>query len=192
MDECFHKWDNDEKSIRGSHESLVVHESMIKRMKEKIRLACSKVFVSYSHRDTEWLERLQVHMKPLQREGVVELWDDTRIKTSQDWYEEINKALMSSKVAILLVSADFLASDFISTEELPRLLANAQDSIGVAIMPLIVSPCRFIETKSISRFQPVNPPSNPLIAMAKAEQEEVFVKITKEIEQVIYTSKLPI
>lgn len=83
------------------------------------------------------------------------------------------------------MSADFLASDFIITKELPDLLANAENN-GVSIMSVIISPSRFVEMASISRFQSVNPPSKPLIAMERVEQEEVFVKVTRDIEQLLH------
>ncbi len=44
-----------------------------------------KIFISYSHEDKEWLERLLVHLKPLERGGTIDLWDDTRIKTGDRW-----------------------------------------------------------------------------------------------------------
>lgn len=68
-----------------------------------------RVFVSYSHNDREWLERLRVHLKPLR--GQIDLWDDTRIKPGAVWYEEIKRGLEGARAALLLVSADFLASD---------------------------------------------------------------------------------
>ena len=71
------------------------------------------VFVSYSHRDEKWLERLQVHLKPLVRAGDIDLWDDTQIRSGEDWKAKIDQALGSARFAVLLVSADFLASDFI-------------------------------------------------------------------------------
>src|SRR5687768_10381779 len=111
-----------------------------------------RVFVSYSHRDRRWLERLQVHLKPLVRERLIELWDDSQIQAGDRWKDEITRALEAADVAILLVSADFLASDFIANDELPPLLAKAE-SDGTWILPVIVSPCRFADTESLSRFQ---------------------------------------
>jgi len=138
----------------------------------------TEVFVSYSHTDKKWLERLQTHLKPLVRSGIIDLWDDTRIKTGGDWRKEIEMALDFAKGAILLISADFLASDFIVNSELPPLLVRAEQH-GCRIVPVIVGHCLFDDMRELKRFQAVNPPSNPLEAMPKHEQEEVLVKVAR-------------
>ncbi len=142
----------------------------------------TKVFISYCHKDAEWLARLEVHLKPMTRSGEITLWSDSEINPGSNWKEEILKAIDATRVAILLVSADFLASDFITDDELPRLLAAASKG-GAVILPVILSPCRFLKTKGISEFQAVNDPARPLISMTKAEQEEAFVKITEKVEK---------
>jgi len=106
----------------------------------------SRVFISYSHKDKQYLDRLQVFLRPIQREGTIDAWDDTRIKVGEDWRAEIRKALAEARVAVLLVTADFLASDFIATDELPPLLAKAEAD-GTVILLVIVGHCRFSETK---------------------------------------------
>lgn len=113
-----------------------------------------QVFISYSHDDSEWLERLWIHLKPLERGGLIKIWDDTKIRSGSKWRQEIRDAIGSAKVAILLVSASFLASDFIMDNEIPPLLAAAEDD-GAVILPVIVSPCRFRQTKNLSEFQAV-------------------------------------
>ena len=138
------------------------------------------VFISYSHKDVKWLQRLRVHLRPLEREHRIEIWDDTRIIPGSKWKEEIERGLSSSKVAVLLVSADFLASDFIAADELPPLL-DAAEKEGVIILPLLLSPSRFLRTK-LSHFQAVNSPSELIINMSKGEQEAVLVKLTEIIE----------
>lgn len=142
------------------------------------------VFISYSHRDREWLNRLRVHLKPLERQYNVEIWDDTRIVGGSKWREEIDKTLASAKVAVLLVSADFLASDFIVMNELPRLLKAAEDS-GAVILPVILSPSRYSHITHISQFEAINDPAAPLVSLTKAAQEETLVQVTAAIESAL-------
>jgi TIR domain/ATPase family associated with various cellular activities (AAA) len=146
----------------------------------------TRVFVSYSHEDSEWLDRIRIHVKPLEREGVVDLWDDTRIKAGTLWKQEIQGAIDSAKVALLLITANFLASDFISDNELPPLLAAAREE-GAIILPLIISPSRFMQTPTLSEFQTVNSPQRPLSAITWNEQEELLVKVTQVIEEALTT-----
>lgn len=79
-------------------------------------------FISYSHKDEHWKERLVMHLEVLRQQGFLELWDDRRIAGGDEWYNDIQQAVDAANVAILLVSANFLASEFIMQEEAPRLL----------------------------------------------------------------------
>ena len=102
----------------------------------------TNVFISYNHRDNDWLERLRVHLRPLERDYALDIWDHTLIQAGANWSDEIKRAIESAKAGLLIVSADFLASDFIANNELPPLLDAAQKD-GAVIMSLIVSPSRF-------------------------------------------------
>jgi GTPase SAR1 family protein len=142
----------------------------------------TKVFISYSHNDREWLTRLQKHLKTLEHEGIdVDVWDDTRIKAGDKWKLEIKRALDEAKIAVLLISTDFLASDFIAKNELPPLLKASKQN-GAVILPLILKPSRFTKHKELSEFQAVNDPARPLIELKEAEQEKILVKLTGIIE----------
>ncbi len=144
-----------------------------------------KVFVSYSHKDKDILERVQIHLKVLEDEGVkVNLWDDSQIKAGMKWRDEIEKALSVARVAILLISTDFLASDFVRTKELPYLLQAAEND-GAAILPLILKPCRFKSHKKLSKYQSVNNPDTPLSKLSEDEQDEVLLKLTNRVAELM-------
>jgi len=144
----------------------------------------NRVFVSYSHRDERWLRRMLVHLRPLQNEGVIDVWSDTRLRPGDDWKSEIEQALESASVAVLLVSADFLASEFVVENELPPLLRAAETN-GTAILPVIVGPSGFLETPSLRRFQAVNDPRAPLLAMNDWERETLFDNVAKAVKAAV-------
>jgi len=146
----------------------------------------SSLFISYSHKDKEWLNRVQTHLKVLNHQNDIDLsvWDDTKILAGEKWKEEIAKALKNAKVAILIISTDFLASDFIQSSELPDLLNNANAN-GTKLLSLIVKPSRFKNQAGLKDLQALNDPSMPLSKMSDSEQEEILVKLTDRIEELI-------
>lgn len=171
------------KMMRKFVEHLDIPESELPRLEaEHIKPKGKHVFVSYSHRDKEYLDRLLIHLKPLERKGLIDPWVDTRLLAGDRWKKEIDKALKQARVAILLVSADFLASDFIIENELPPLLHAAEET-GTLIIPVILKPCRFARDKSLSDFQATNSPDEPLSIVDDSERENVWDTIAQRIEQ---------
>jgi hypothetical protein len=144
----------------------------------------TKVFVSYSHEDRKWLERLNVHLKPLRLNNSLVVWADDQIEPGARWRDEIEKALSAARVAVLLVSADFLASEFISDVELPALVESAREG-GTDILIVILSPIlapgetapMLPAVETILQFQTVNNPKTPLKEMEEGKQDEVWVTL---------------
>jgi TIR domain len=84
------------------------------------------VFVSYSHKDEEWKNRLTVHLKALELDEQLALREDSRIDVGGKWRNDIVDALNRASVAILLVSRHFLASEFIIKQEVKHFLEQAK------------------------------------------------------------------
>ena len=127
----------------------------------------TKVFISYSHADEEWLERLKRHLKPLVRDGH---WIAGMTLTSAPVLTGSRKSAPLStehKSRCSLISADFFASDFIDEDELPPLLVAAQAE-GFGILPVILSASRLARHQSLARFQAANSPDRPLNKMSYA------------------------
>jgi TIR domain/Clp amino terminal domain, pathogenicity island component len=141
----------------------------------------NKVFISYSHRDTRWKTRLEVHLRPIVDAGLITYWHDKMITPGDKWRKEIQSAIESAKIAILLISADFLASEFITRKEVPELLKAAEER-GCQIFPIIIGPCRFLRTPALSEFQAVNEASRPLSMMKPHEREALFHRVAETIE----------
>lgn len=142
----------------------------------------NKVFVSYCHLDNEYLTDVQRHFKPFLNQ--IDFWDDTKILPGQKWKVEIKKAIDSAKVAILLVSTDFLGSDFISTNELPPLLQAAEEN-GAVILIVVLKPCLFEEFDSLNQYQAMNPPNKPVLKMDYSEKEELYVNLVRQTKRIL-------
>lgn len=139
------------------------------------------IFISYAHEDREYLNRLNVHLKAMGHDIAINVWSDAKLRTSDKWRDEIENALSEATHAILLISADFLASDFIRNNELPTLLRGAKEK-GTRIYPVIVTSCRFLKVKSLSDFEAVNSPEEPLSEFSRPKQDRIWNKLCSDIE----------
>ncbi len=132
----------------------------------------TRIFISYSHRDREYLEELRAHLAYYEQQGSIDFWDDARIRPGLLWYNDIKKDIASARIAILLISPDYLASDFIAKNELPPLLIDAKDD-GLVILSVILSPSAY-DLTPLSRFPSINSFSGPLISMSKSRRKAIW------------------
>jgi hypothetical protein len=139
------------------------------------------VFICYSHKDKKWLEMLKTMLQPLLREGKLKLWDDTRIRSGAHWQAETALALATARVAVLLVSDNFLASDFIAKHELPPLLLAAKQG-GLTILWVPVSASMYKETE-IERFQAAHDPARPLESLKGHARKQALLEIAQRIKE---------
>jgi len=116
-----------------------------------------KIFISYNHADEEWKDKLQKFLNVQIRLNRLIVWEDRQIKTGDEWNPTIKKAIVESEIAILLVSVNFLNSDFIQNQEIPFIQDN-----NLKIMPIIISPCPWEEFEYISKQQGFTKNNQPL------------------------------
>ena len=140
-----------------------------------------KIFISYSRVDEKWKEIVVKHLKLLPN---IDIWDDSRIDGGARWFQEIKEALISSKIAILLISADFLTSRFIGENEVPPLLERHERG-EVIIFPIILRPC-FWELTWVADFNVRPRNGKPLREMSGPEgSESELVTIVREISKLL-------
>jgi hypothetical protein len=122
---------------------------------------------------------LTAFLAPWIREKRVDLWDDSRVRAGENWDAEIRKAIDDASVAVLLVSKNFLASDFIANQELPRLLDRAdRNQIRLAWIAIGYSG---VQATRLWNFQAVNDPSRPLESLGGAERNKAMADIAARI-----------
>jgi hypothetical protein len=147
------------------------------------------VFISYSHQDRRHLEALQKHLAPFKRKKSLSIWVDTDIRPGTKWKEEIREAIDGARVAVLLVSADYIASDFVARHELPRLLDSARKK-GLRVLWVPVSAIGFEKT-GIAKYQAAISPARPLNRMKVADRELAWVTIAQKIKEAAVAASVP-
>ena len=148
-----------------------------------------KVFISYSHQDENWKDKLLAHLSVVAREEDFEVWQDRRIEPGSEWSDEIGRQIDAASIAILLVSADFFNSDFIRNEEVSRFLALREKG-GLRIYPVIVRDCTWKSVAWLDRLE-VRPLDGKPLASKKGDRLETeLARIAAEIAQMLKAAPL--
>lgn len=108
-----------------------------------------KVFISYSHKDTSYVDRFRTHISPLKDNGLIEDWYDRKILPGEDFEEKIDNNLEDADVICLFISADFFDSDNCKKEKMKAF--KLKKSKGIPVIPIILSDCGWEDVKDISK-----------------------------------------
>ena len=140
-----------------------------------------KVFISYSHNDDSHRDELVKHLRLLERQGLVDSWHDRRLEPGQEWSGEIDRALEEAHLILLLVSADFLASDFCYELEMKRALERHEAPGPCAVVPVIV---RAVDWRAapFAKLQAV--PRDGKAVASWPDRDEAWTNVASGIRQV--------
>lgn len=145
----------------------------------------STVFLSYSHKDEAEKEALLTHLAVLQRGAeLVEVWSDDQISGGEAWEAAIENAVSNAGVAILLITANFLSSEFILGKEVPELLRRREEE-GVRVIPVIAKACAWREIDWLAKMNVRPKNGRPIWRGDKGPADDALAEIAEEIASIV-------
>lgn len=138
------------------------------------------VFVSYSHRDEKWKDLLKPHLLMLEKADRLTIWDDRKIDAGDTWYDEIKNAMEDAEVAVCLISADYLASDFCVKEEIPYLLERRKNN-GLVLIPILIRPCAWKAIDWLKAIQMLPRDGKSVAVNFKDDPDTPFTEVAEQI-----------
>jgi tetratricopeptide (TPR) repeat protein len=150
------------------------------------------IFVSYSHKDEDWKKKLEPTLQFLKEFKGITYWDDRQIKGGEDWYPNIKEVMKNAKIAICLISTNYLVSKFIKKEEIPHLLKK-RETEGMLLIPILIKDCPWEEVRWLKKIQMFPRDGRCLANDYEGKEDrvfkEVFTSIKEYIEKVTKGSK---
>jgi hypothetical protein len=140
----------------------------------------NKIFISYSHKDEERKCRLEDYLAPLGYQGLISVWSDREIEPGEEWLTVLGQAVADARLALLLVSVNFLASEFIMTKELPWLLGRKSEG-QLQIVPIILETCPWSLVESLRCLQALPTDGRPIFDGNESQTRSALTEIAKEL-----------
>ncbi len=139
------------------------------------------VFISYSHKDEDLKEELEVHLSNLVRQNKIKPWQDRSLEAGTKWDPQIKAALAAARIILLLVTPRFMASNYINNVELTQALER--DQAGTArVIPIILKPVDITDTP-IAALQALPKDAKPVTRWE--DQDEAFLNVVQGIRRVV-------
>ncbi len=141
----------------------------------------ARLFISYSHKDQKLLEELATRLTFLKRQGIIEAWSDRQIAAGERWDSTISAHLGEADVILLLISADFVASDYCYSEEIRLALARHESGEAIVI-PIILRPVQW-DIAPFGALQALPSDGKPITTWNN--QDEAWLDVVKGVQQAI-------
>ena len=139
------------------------------------------LFISYSHKDELFRDELRGALTAYERKGEIVAWDDTRIEAGQRWEPEILDNLKRADLVVMLLSDDFIRSDYCMLKEMK--VAKRRDAEGkCAIIPVVVRACAFQKIE-LGQLQAIIPANKPV--KQHRDRDAAWLEVTKQLDRVI-------
>lgn len=146
-------------------------------------MADIEVFISYSHKDEDIREKLETHLKVMERSGLISTWHDRKIDAGEEWRNAIDKHLDSSQIILLLISADFIASDY--CHDIEMLHAMERHEKGEArVIPILLREVDWKGT-SLSKLQFLPSNARPIMSKQWASDDAPYYDVYQGLKKVI-------
>src|ERR1700681_3356558 len=141
------------------------------------------VFISYSHKDEVWKDRLVSHLGVLEEQDLLRTWNDRNLRTGEVWLDGIQSEIDGGRVVVLLISANSLTSKFILHQEVPRFL-ELRKQAGMTIFPVIVKDCAWQKVSWLAELQ-LRPRDGKPLALRGIRMDSELRAIAEEILEII-------
>src|SRR5947209_2709003 len=140
-----------------------------------------EIFCSYAHKDEKLRDELERHLSPLRREGKIKSWFDRMIEAGEEWKGKIDEHLNSANVILLLISSDFVHSDYCYDIEMARALER-QGRGEARVIPIILRPCAWERTQ-FAHLQALPAGAKPVTSWPN--QDEALLSAAQGIGKVV-------
>lgn len=140
-----------------------------------------EIFYSYAHKDERLKEKLEIHLSLLKQEGLIKGWYDREIRAGAEWANEIDAHLNSAHIILLLISPDFMASDYCYSLEMKRALERHTHQ-ETRVIPVILRPTDW-ERASFGKLQALPTDGKPVTRWSN--RDEAFLHVAQEIRKVV-------
>lgn len=147
----------------------------------------TSLFFSYSHKDEELRDQLEVHLATLKREGAIDVWHDRRIPAGDEIDHQISEALERADVILLLVSPDFLASPYCNDVELKRAMQR-HEAGSARVIPVVLRPCDW-HRASFGKLAATPKDGKPITRWP--DRDEAFLDVVKAIRHALPSGREP-
>lgn len=148
-----------------------------------------KIFISYSHQDKRFLKELKKHLKQIERENLADIFYDGDIEPGKEFDKEIKKRILEADIILLLISINFINSDYIYSVELKTALERHDNGLS-KVIPIILSDCNWKNIAPLSKLLALPKDGKPITDYNNTDKPYTY--IVKQLFKIILGYRIPI